>query len=80
MAEIIDIHSRRAVASNTVRFPHATDSLTHIANTANAMSALLRACKEQVAEGALDAARIQLVGAALAMLGPGWELRHTGKR
>ncbi len=75
MSNVIYLSERRARDGE-----HAdeVDALAHLGKTADAMQELLRACIAEVGGGALDAARMQLAGAALAMLGPGWELRHTG--
>lgn len=86
MTNVIDLNARRTQAAAAVaqaaalaQAAHASDTIAHIANTADAVRAMLRACSEEVTTGALDAARLSLAGAALAMLGPGWELRHNGQ-
>ncbi len=68
MSNVIDLDARRLSAGKPVQNDGAALAR---------MRALLDTCSQQLASGDHEAARMQLAGAALAMLGPGWELRYS---
>ena len=70
MSNIIDLNARRP----SVGTP-AQDDGTALAQ----VRALLDTCTQQLAAGDREAAQMQLAVAALAMLGPGWELRYSAR-
>lgn len=78
MTNVIDLNSRRAETAEAMHSRDAADTLAHLANTADAMRELLRACSKEATAGALTAARMALATAVVTMLGPDWELARYG--
>jgi hypothetical protein len=78
MTNVIDLNTHRAAHTRGVDDADASAALlAHLANTADVMRDMLRLTTEAVTAGALEDARRYLAFAAVAMLGPGWELRFT---
>ena len=90
MTNVIDLSRRRAAAreavpsDNSVKgaaAPHSSDvadTLTHLANTADAIREMLGACSKEATAEALEKARMTLAFAVVTMPGPDWELARYG--
>lgn len=74
MTNIIDLNSHRAETTKAAHSRDVNDTLRQLANTADAVRDMLRACSEEVTVGALRDAKMRLAFAVALMLGPGWRL------
>ena len=81
MTNIVDLNTYRAAHTRGADDAEDADAsaalLAHLIDTADVMRDMLRLSTEAVTAGALEDARRYLAFAAVAMLGPGWELRFT---